>query len=220
MRDALHDSRIRRRWCAVAAGLSVGSALLACSSSSDTATGGGSPSTSGDGSATTEPGTDAGTTPVARSDATTDASDSRWPDGGSDTGADAAAEAGVVCTTDAAIAIAGDYTAPDGSERWLRKTATATTYSVVPRGTADASNLPALYRVASVCSGTTAGTLALASLDGTAARLDWTNASSVSVCFRAAANTTAALALPPPDATNAATGCAGAAWQSLTKETP
>ena len=134
--------------------------------------------------------------------------------------ADAAVDAGVVCTPDGAIPIAGDYTAPDGSERWLRKTATATTYAVVPGGAPDASNLPALYRVASVCSGTGAGTLALASLDGTAARLDWTNTSGVSVCFRVAASTTAALALAPPEATNAATGCAGAAWLALTKETP
>ena len=124
------------------------------------------------------------------------------------------------CTPDGAIAILGDYTAPDGSERWLRKTATATTYAVVPGGGPDASSLPALYRVAIVCSGTIAGTLSLAGLDGTAARLDWTSANGVTVCFRAAADTTAALALPPPDATNTTTGCSGAAWLALTKETP
>jgi hypothetical protein len=155
-------------------------------------------------------------------DATVDAgqamADAR-PDAQQEASVDGGAEAGATCTPDGALAIAGDYSAPDGSERWLRKTATAATYAVVPG--ADASSVPLLYRVKSVCTGgTNAGTLALAGLDGTAGRLDWTNANGVRVCFQPAADTTAALALPPPDATNASTGCAGAAWLPLTKEMP
>jgi hypothetical protein len=191
-----HDSRTRR-WSTLAAGLSLGSVLLGCGSSSNAAGDGGPGVTDADPDGTVEASVDGGS--------------------------EAAVDAGGPCPADGAISILGDYTAPDGSERWLRKTATATTFSVVPGGAPDASSLPSLYRVASVCSGTApgaAGTLALAGLDGSAARLDWTNASGVSVCFRAAVATTAALALPPPDGANTTTGCGGAAWLALTKETP
>jgi hypothetical protein len=137
-----------------------------------------------------------------------------------DAGACSTGDAAVVetsCSTQGSIAIAGDYRAADGTGRWLRQSATASTYTVVPAGAPVPSALPQLFRVESICS----QWLLIQGTDGAYGRLDWaTQSGSLGICVRMVANAGAAMALTPSDPGAAATGCAGAAWTSLTKVTP
>jgi hypothetical protein len=122
-----------------------------------------------------------------------------------------------VCPSGAVLSIAGDYVASDKTEYWLRKTATATTYTVVPAGAPTPSALPQLYRVSSICP----HWLSLSNTDGTFARLDWTESeSSLRICVRSVPDLNEARKLPNPDAADTATGCAGAPWTELVRSTP
>jgi hypothetical protein len=145
--------------------------------------------------------------------------DAACPDGES---GDGAGEASIVdagtCSAQGALAISGDYTAADGTRHWLRKSATASTYTVVPPGMPVPSALPRLFRIESVCS---SQWMLLESTDGAYGRLDWaTVGSSLSICVRTVSDASAAVALTSPDPGAPATGCAGSAWTALTKVTP
>jgi hypothetical protein len=135
---------------------------------------------------------------------------------------DAAVEASIVvdvgsCVAGGPIAVAGDYTAADGTGYWLRKSFTASTYTVVPAGAPAPSVVPQVFRIESVCS----RSLLLENTDGASGRLDWaTMGGSLGICVRMAPDAGAATALPPPDPGAPSTGCAGAAWTVLTKVTP
>jgi hypothetical protein len=121
------------------------------------------------------------------------------------------------CSTQGSIAIAGDYTAPDGTGYWLRQSATASTCTVVPGGAPVPSALPRLFRIRSFCS----QWLLIESTDGAYGRLDWaTVGSSLGICVRMVSSAGAATALGPADPGVPATGCAGSAWTFVTKVTP
>jgi hypothetical protein len=133
-----------------------------------------------------------------------------------DAAIDAAFDAGS-CSPQGPLVVAGDYTASDGTQRWLRKSVTAETYTVVAAGAPTPSVLPQLFRVTNVCS----RWLVLESTAGAFGRLDWaTMSGALGICVRTATDSAAAMALPGPDPTDAATGCAGAAWTTLTRVTP
>ena len=138
-----------------------------------------------------------------------------------DAGGDAAIEASIAdagaCSANGPIAIAGDYTAGDGTEHWLRTSATAATYTVVPADAQVPSIVPELFRIERVCP----RWLVLESTDGTFARLDWTTAGgALGICVRAATGADAAMGLAPPDPSDAAAGCGGTPWTGLTKAAP
>jgi hypothetical protein len=142
---------------------------------------------------------------------TVDASDDASADAGHDP--DATAADANACVAGGALAIAGDYVATDRTEYWLRKTATATTYTLVPPPPA----LPSLFRVTTVCT----RYLALAGTDGTFARLDWVQGdTTLRVCVRPATSGAGVGQLSAPDGANAATGCGGAPWLVLTRAAP
>jgi hypothetical protein len=129
---------------------------------------------------------------------------------------DAAPPDANVCSSDGALTIAGDYVAADKTQYWFRKSATATTYTVVP-GAGAPSPLPQLFRVTSVCP----RRLSLAGTDGSVARLDWVNAAdSLRVCVRSSKDSADLEALPLPDMASDATGCAGGPWIALARTTP
>ncbi len=120
------------------------------------------------------------------------------------------------CAPGGALPIGGDYKAPEGTEHWLRRTATAATYSVVPAGPPVLSNPARLFRIEHVCG----QALLLLAPDGTASRLDWsTAAGSFRICVRPASSIVAAagMVIPDPDV---AAGCASGPWTTLAKETP
>lgn len=127
---------------------------------------------------------------------------------------DPTVDGGAACSVDGALVVAGAYVAKDGTRHWLRRSATATTYSVVPGGAPEPAVPPRLYRVAEVCS----GWLLLAEVGGGASRLDWAQGGDgLHLCVRPAANAGAAKVLAAPDADNVATGCAGSAWTVLAR---
>jgi hypothetical protein len=137
------------------------------------------------------------------------------PDAGPDAMEASVADAG--CADHGLIAVAGDYTGPDGSGYWLRQTATATTFTEVPAGMPVPATLPRLFRITRVCS----AWMDLESTDGASGRLDWATVNGgLGVCVRAAASADAANTLTLPDPSDPAMGCAGSAWVSLTKVTP
>ncbi|HEX4446290.1 MAG TPA: hypothetical protein VH044_06130 [Polyangiaceae bacterium] len=136
-------------------------------------------------------------------------------DAGPDAMEASAVDAG--CAARGPIAMAGDYTGPDGSGYWLRQTATATTFTEVPAGAPVPSTLPRLFRITSVC----AAWLVLESTDGAFGRLDWgTVNGGLGICVRGSTSADAANALALPDPGNQAMGCDGSPWTALTKVTP
>lgn len=127
------------------------------------------------------------------------------------------ADAAPSCSADGALAIAGDYVAGDGTRHWLRKSATAATYAVVPGGAPDPAAPPRLYRIVEVCP----GWLLLAEVGGGTARLDWAQGGDgLHLCVRPAASADEAAALAAPDADDTTTGCAGSAWTVLAGGAP
>lgn len=119
------------------------------------------------------------------------------------------------CTSGGALPSAGDYTASDGAEHWLRKTATAATYTIVPAGAPDPATPPKVFRVSLVC-----GSWLLVEAPGSdVRRLDLAAiGGGLRVCLRPAANANAAAALSTPDPAAAATGCAAGPWTVLTRQ--
>jgi hypothetical protein len=145
-----------------------------------------------------------------------DASAGTVPDARTDEGGKPQPSDAGRCSSTGALTIAGDYVAPDGTEYWLRKTVTATTYTVVPARATAPAPLPKLYRITMLCQ----AWLALAGTDGSVARLDWSGSpSSLRICVRTAAAKDVAT-LPDPDGSNDAAGCDGAAWTRLTRSMP
>ena len=136
--------------------------------------------------------------------------------------ADAAIDAGTACTPNGPIAAAGNYAAADGTQYWLRKTATAATFTVVPPAidASDASapvSLPSLSRIKLVC----AQWLGLAGTDGSFSRLDWaTTSGGLQVCVRSTASLDAAAGLAAPDPSSASAGCHGSPWIALAPVSP
>lgn len=121
------------------------------------------------------------------------------------------------CSNTGTLAIAGDYVAAGGTEHWLRQTATATTYAVVPGGVPTPTSLPKLFRVRLFCD----HWLSLEGTGGDAVRLDWTTLSgALSICVRSVTIANAATSLSTPDANDAGAGCNGAPWLALTREAP
>jgi hypothetical protein len=119
------------------------------------------------------------------------------------------------CTSGGALPSAGDYTAPDGAEHWLRKTATAATYTIVPAGAPDPATPPKVFRVSLVCG----SWLLLEVRSNDVRRLDLaTVGGGLRVCLRSAANATAAAALATPDSAAATTGCGAGPWTTLTRQ--
>jgi hypothetical protein len=128
-----------------------------------------------------------------------EAMDGGSPDAGQPHDAGADASPAEECTPGGALPIAGDYVAPNGTEHWLRRSATATTYTVVP--STGAPPALQLFRVTSVCT----HHLALAGTSGVSARLDWTRTdTSLRICVR------------PTSKPN----CDAVSWVSLTPRTP
>ncbi|APR82669.1 Hypothetical protein A7982_08018 [Minicystis rosea] len=188
-------------------------ALGACSNVTEPAHDGGN----GGADASTEP-PDAGPDPNDAGNAAPQGDSGVIDSGVIDSGVvDDAGTDGGACQSGGPLAIAGDYVAPDGTRHWLRRSMTATTYTVVPAGAPDPAAPPRLSRVQSVCD----QWLLLAGTDGAIARLDWAlDGASLSICVRAAANADAAAALPAASAGDPLKGCAGAAWTSLSKVAP
>ncbi|AKV00506.1 hypothetical protein AKJ09_07169 [Labilithrix luteola] len=182
--------------------------LLACTSSES------------NGSSVTDAGATNGedaSTPSTDSGAKPDASEPIKDAGASDAGAsDGEAEAPMTCTGSGELAITGKYVEADGTQHWLTKTATATTYVRVPSGAADNTRPPTLWKITRVCSNEKA--FLVASPTGTFARVEWMqDTKGLSLCVAATemADENAALSAPK-SAPITATGCKGAAWALVT----
>lgn len=122
----------------------------------------------------------------------------------------------MVCTGSGILPILGNYVASDGSQHWLRKTATATTYARIPAGAATHDNPPVLWKIVHVCADQTA--FVAMSETSTYARVEWNESAqglSVCVAIENAADSAAALAVPRPVPASP-TGCNGGPWTSLT----
>jgi hypothetical protein len=120
------------------------------------------------------------------------------------------------CTGNAALDILGNYLAGDGAQHWIRKTATATTYTRVPAGKADNATPPTLWKITQVCSDQKA--FIATSPTGKFARVDWTGtASALQLCvpIEEAASVADVLAIGATSA-GSPTGCQGKAWTTLT----
>jgi hypothetical protein len=140
--------------------------------------------------------------------------DDASPDAGASTDA---GEAGSLCSTDGGLAAAGNYVASDGTQYWLRKSATAATFTVVPGGTPANTSPPQLARIREVCS----QWLGVAGTDGTFARVDWASVTGgLLLCQRGVASLDAAAVLPDANPSDAHAGCGGNPWISLTPESP
>jgi hypothetical protein len=153
------------------------------------------------------PGPDASNVPDASSDDTS-------PDAGASTDA---GEAGSPCSTDGGLAAAGNYVASDGTQYWLRKSATAATFTFVPGGTPANTSPPHLARIREVCS----QWLGIAGTDGTFARVDWASVTGgLLLCPRSVTSLDAAATLPGANPNDADAGCGGNPWISLTPVSP
>lgn len=120
------------------------------------------------------------------------------------------------CTGSSALEIAGNYVAGDGAQHWIRKTATATTYTRVPAGQADNAKPPTLWKITQICSDQKA--FIATSPTGKFARVDWTGtASALQLCvpIEEAASVADVLAIGATTA-GSPTGCQGKAWTTLT----
>lgn len=185
----------------------------------------------GSGASGAPAGGDASAPDTASDDASSDdASSDDASDANAATEADAAADAGDAssgCSSDGAIVAAGDYVAAGGTQYWLRRSATAATFTIVPGGTPSASSPPSLARIQRVCpswlgvAGTDESTRGDASPVSTFARLDWaTVTGGLLLCQRAASSLDAAASLAAANPQDTAAGCGGAAWLSLTPVSP
>jgi hypothetical protein len=160
---------------------------------------------------------DAGST--TEDDASVPGKDAEPKDSGTDSppkdsGADATTP--MTCTGDGTLSIVGNYVAADGSQHWLRKTASATTYARVPSGKADNTNPPTIWKITQVCS--TEKAFVATSEAGKFARVDWAQSPAglqLCVAVEDAADAAAALAAGKSTAASP-TGCKGRAWTTLT----
>lgn len=139
-------------------------------------------------------------------------------DSGSD-GGDASVPS--ACTGGMVLPVTGDYVDASGTEHWLRRTASATTYTRVHGGTPVPAKPPALWRVVETCPDQK--TFVAVSENATYARVDWTTdglgqGSRLYLCIAAGemANAAAAFAAPKSNANALGAGCKGGPWTLLT----
>ncbi len=197
----MRDARRRKRGSsgAASAATAVAMAFVACNGSSSTTPSDAGPSDTG----TIAPLEDGGAPPDASnlSDASTDGETSSpcspAPDGG--------------------LGPAGDYVASDGTQYWLRQSATAATFTVLPGGTPANASPPHLARIGEIGS----EWLGVAGTDGTFARVDWASVDGgLLLCRRAVTSLDAAAALPGANANDADAGCGGNPWISVAPVSP
>ncbi len=141
---------------------------------------------------------------------------SKADSGGNDDGGDASVPAHV-CTGGTVLPVTGDYVDGSGTEHWLRKTASATTYTRVPGGAPLPEKPPTLWRVVETCPDQK--TFVAVSENATFARVDWANdAAGLHLCIAAEEmpDPAAAFAAPKSSATALGAGCKGGPWMLLT----
>lgn len=133
-----------------------------------------------------------------------------------DSGSDATTP--MTCTGSDALSIAGNYVAADGSQHWLRKTASATTYAQLPAKGPGAGSPPppVLWKITQVCS--TEKAFIAAGETGKFARVDWVeDGTGLQLCVAIEDAVDAAAALAASKSTaGSATGCKGGPWTTLT----
>ena len=136
-------------------------------------------------------------------------------DSGND-GGDASVPA-QACTGGTVLPVTGDYVDESGAEHWLRKTASATTYTRVPGGAPVPAKPPTLWRVVETCPDQK--TFVAVSEIATYARVDWTtDGAGVHLCIAAGemVDVAAAFAAPKSNADALGAGCKGGPWTLLT----
>jgi hypothetical protein len=172
------------------------------------------------------------TRPLPKPDAATDdagapASDSSTAPTPSDAAVDqdAAADAGANedagqpggCIDKSLDSIAGKYSDASGEEHWLRVTAKAQLYAVVPSGPAIPDALPVLLQIVEACADQRR--FVATTRDEQHLRADWLKtADGLALCTTAAGSDAVEtlLANAPPDASDLVSGCYGEAWVLLT----
>ncbi len=160
---------------------------------------------------------DAGNTGDARS---TDDAGSDDADVVADASSDARVDAvtTLACTGGAPLAITGTYVEANGTQHWLKRTATSVTYSRLAGGTPNNAAPPSLWSIVQVCSDQKV--FVAKSETGTFSRVDWVvDSTGLSICVAVdgAENALAALSAPVPTP-GSVTGCKGAAWIALAKK--
>ena len=121
------------------------------------------------------------------------------------------------CTGGTVLPVTGDYVDESGTEHWLRKTASATTYTRVPGGAPVPTKPPTLWRVVETCPDQK--TFVAVSENATYARVDWTtNAAGLHLCIAAGEmpDVAAAFAAPKSNVDALGAGCKGGPWTLLT----
>ncbi len=122
------------------------------------------------------------------------------------------------CQAPLTLDILGDYLASDGSELWVRQSATALTLTRLPPGPARADARPTLWKVARVCAADRS--FVLESSDASFERVDFAAAGSkVYWCMSAihAIDVEGAVAAAPATLSDARTGCRGGPLLTLTR---
>lgn len=190
----------------------AGTALLACALAatgcegkiSDTLRAG------GDDAGATAPSGDHAPAPDRPEDA-----GSKADSGSDDDGGDASVP-GHACTGGTVLPVTGDYVDDSGMEHWLRKTASATTYTRVPGGAPVPAKPPTLWRIVETCPDQRS--FVAVSENATFARVDWTtDGAGLHVCIAAEEmpDARAASAAPTSAANALGTGCKGGPWTLL-----
>ncbi len=122
-----------------------------------------------------------------------------------------------VCTGGSVLPVTGEYVDGSGTEHWLRKTASATTYTRVPGGVPVPAKPPTLWRVVETCPDQKS--FIAVSEHATYARVDWTtDAAGLHLCIAAEEmpHAKAAFAAPKSNANALGAGCKGGPWMLLT----
>lgn len=120
------------------------------------------------------------------------------------------------CTGGTVLPVTGDYVDGSGTEHWLRKTASATTYTRVPGGAPVPAKPPTLWRIVETCPDQKS--FVAVSENATFARVDWTTyGTGLHLCIAAEEmpDASAAFAAPTSAADALGTGCKGGPWTLL-----
>lgn len=145
--------------------------------------------------------------------------DAQGGEGGAGTGGDTASGGSSgSCVGDAALSFVGDFTSADGRKHWLRSTATATTYAIVPGGAATPLALPELEILVENCEDF--GFFVTQRADSKFSRFDFEKeGSNLWLCAHddAYASKQAAIDAPAADASSLIQGCEEGPWLGLTK---
>ena len=122
------------------------------------------------------------------------------------------------CSGASALSFVGDFTSNDGRKHWLRTTATATTYAVIPGGVATTLALPELEILAENCENF--GFFVTERADSKFSRFDFEKeGSNLWLCGHGEAFTSkqAAVDAPAADPSSLIQGCESGPWLGLTK---